>query len=220
MLLLRRMKDIKSYIWIGGIVVILIVLMIWSVKGTTEIKPPFELGVVHPLDNVTGNASSSVLMIEYSDFECPACRSYSGVVKQLLVEFGSKIAFVYRHFPLTEIHPNAELAARAAQAAGKQGKFWEMHDLLFEKQDEWAQAADPEPLFESYSKLLNISTEQFKTDFGSKEIINFVRAERADALKLGLQGTPTFFINGKQIQNPSSVDAFRTIIKDTISSKS
>jgi protein-disulfide isomerase len=190
--------------------------MVWGAKSTTEIKPAFELGVLHPLDNVQGAATSSVLLIEYSDFECPACRAYSGVLKQLMVELGSKVTFVYRNFPLIEIHPNAELAARAAQAAGKQGKFWEMHDLLFEKQDEWAQSANPEPLFESYSKLLGISVEQFKIDFGSKEIINFVKAERASAIKLGLQGTPTFFINGKQIQNPNSVDAFRTIINDAI----
>ena len=213
------MNNVKSFIWIGGTIVVLIALMFWGAKQTVEFKPPFELGVVHPLDNVTGNASSSVIMIEYSDFECPACRSYSSVVKQLLVEFGDKIVFVYRNFPLTEIHPNAELAARAAQAAGKQGKFWEMHDLLFEKQDEWAQAVNPEPMFESYSKLLGISVDQFKIDSGSKEIISFVRAQRASALKLSLQGTPTFFINGKQIQNPSSVDAFRLLIKTAINRK-
>lgn len=214
------MKNIKSYVWIGVVVIALIGLMFWGAKQTVEIKPPFEPGAVHPLDNVTGNASSSVVMVEYSDFECPACRAYSGVVKQIMVEFGDKMVFVYRNFPLTEIHQNAELAARAAQAAGKQGKFWEMHDLLFEKQDEWAQAANPEPMFESYSTLLGISVDQFKIDSGSKEVISFVRAQRASALKLGLQGTPSFFINGKQIQNPSSVDAFRTLIKAAINSQS
>jgi protein-disulfide isomerase len=209
----------KSYIWIVGIILAFIALMLWGAKSAAEIKPPFEVGMVHPLDNVQGSASSTVLLIEYSDFECPACREYSGVIKQLMVEFGSKVTFVYRNFPLTEIHQNSELAAQAAQAAGKQGKFWEMHDLLFEKQDEWAPAANPEPLFESYSKLLGISVEQFKIDFGSKEIINFVKAERASAIKLGLQGTPTFFLNGKQIQNPNSVDSFRAIINDAINGK-
>lgn len=210
----------KNFIWIGGIIIILIGLMIWGVSGgSPSINPPFTVDAVHPLDNVEGNASSSVIIIEYSDFECPACRSYYSVVKQLVVEFGSQAAFVYRHFPLTEIHTNAEFAARAAQAAGKQGKFWEMHNLLFEKQDEWAKVANIEPMFESYASLLGISVEQFKTDFNSKEIINLVKAERANAIKLGLAGTPSFFINGKQIQNPSSVDAFRTVIKDAIASK-
>ncbi|MFH0804293.1 MAG: thioredoxin domain-containing protein [Candidatus Zambryskibacteria bacterium] len=209
----------KNFIWIGGIIIILIALMFWGVKGTSGINPPFESGVIHPLDHVEGNASSSVVIVEYSDFQCPACRTYYGVVKQLVVEFGGEAAFVYRYFPLTGIHINAEFAAQAAEAAGKQGKFWEMHDLLFEKQEEWANVADIEPLFESYAALLDISVEQFKTDFMSKEVRDFVRAERTSALKLGLQGTPSFFINGKQIQNPSSTEAFRTIIKDAIGSQ-
>lgn len=205
----------KSYIWIGGIVIILIALIFWGVSGT-GINPPFEMGSVHPLDNVKGNASSTVMVIEYSDFQCPACRTYYSMTKELTAEFGNKIAFVYRYFPLIEIHPNAILAAQAAEAAGKQGKFWEMHNLLFEKQNEWADSADVRPLFESYAKLLNISVEQFKTDWASKEVKDFVRAQRVHAIKSGLQGTPTFFVNGKQIENPASVDAFRIIIKDAI----
>ena len=95
-----------------------------------------------------------------------------------------------------------------------------MHDLLFEKQNEWANVASPKSLFESYAILTGISVEQFKTDITSQEVINFVRAERTNAIKLRLQGTPTFFVNGKQIQNPASVDAFRVIIKDAINAKS
>jgi protein-disulfide isomerase len=209
----------KSYIWIGIIIVVLIGLMFFTVGRSGSINPPFEVNAVHLLDNVEGNASSSVILIEYSDFECPACRTYYGVMKQLMVEFEGKIAFVYRNFPLTGIHANAEPAARAAQAAGKQGKFWQMHDLLFEKQDEWAKAENPGPMFESYATLLGISIEQFKIDFGSKEVINFVRAQRANAIKLGLAGTPTFFINGQQIQNPGSAEAFRAIINDALTKK-
>ena len=206
----------KTFIWIGGIIIVLIGLMFWGASGSSSVNPPFEVGVIHPLDKVEGNATSSVLIIEYSDFECPACRTYYPILKELMVEFKDKVALVYRDFPLTEIHANAEPAARAAQAAGKQGKFWEMHDLLFEKQDEWAKTVNVGPLFESYVALLGISTEQFKTDWSSKEIRDFVRAERSSAIRLGLQGTPSFFINGKQIQNPSSVDAFKTIINDAI----
>lgn len=205
----------KSYIWIAVIVIALVALMFWGVNGAS-INPPFELGVVHSLDHVKGNASSTVVIIEYSDFECPACRTYYSVTKELTTEFGNQIAFVYRHFPLIEIHPNAMLAAQAAEAAGKQSKFWEMHNLLFEKQNEWASVSDVKPLFESYAKLLGISVEQFKTDFNSQEIKNFIKAQRAHAIKSGLQGTPTFFVNGKQIENPNSVDAFRAIIKEAI----
>ncbi|KKQ77955.1 MAG: hypothetical protein UT00_C0003G0030 [Parcubacteria group bacterium GW2011_GWA1_38_7] len=206
----------KTFIWIGTVVIVLVALMFWGVKGTSSTGPSFELGVVHPLDNIKGNASSTVVVMEYSDFQCPACRSYYPIMKELMVEFGDRVTFVYRHFPLIGIHPNAEFAARAAEAAGKQGKFWEMHDLLFEKQDEWAKAPDVESKFESYATLLNISIEQFKTDWVSKEVKDFVKTQRMHAIKSGLQGTPSFFINGKQIQNPASVQAFKILINEAL----
>lgn len=189
--------------------------MVWGVGGTS-VSTSFEVGAVNLIDNVKGNASSSVVIIEYSDFQCPACRTYYSITRQLMAEFGGEVAFVYRHFPLTGIHANAELAARAAQAAGKQGKFWEMHDLLFEKQDEWSKMANIQPIFESYATLLGISVEQFKIDWASQEVKDFVRAQRNNAIKLGLQGTPTFFVNGKQIQNPTSVEEFRSIIQKAL----
>ena len=208
----------KNFIWIGGIVIVLIALMFWGVKST-DIKPPFELGVIHPLDNIKGKIDSKIVVMEYSDFECSACKTYYPIMRELTAEFGDRVAFVYRHFPLIGLHTNAEFAARAAEAAKKQGKFWEMHDLLFEKQNEWAKEANIGLMFESYAKLLGISVEQFKTDFASKEVKDFVKAQRIHAIKSGLQGTPTFFVNGKQIQNPTSVEAFRVIIKDALANQ-
>ena len=211
----------KNFIWIAGIVIVLIALMfLLTSGGGMAFNPPLEVGVVNPADHVTGNASSSIVIVEYSDFQCPACRSYYSIMRQIVTQFGTKIAFVYRYFPLIEIHSNAQFSAQAAEAAGKQGKFWEMHDLLFEKQSEWENVADVEPLFESYATLLGINVDQFRADFRSKAVIDFVNAERANAIKLGLQGTPTFFVNGKQIQNPSSADAFTAIVQDTINGKS
>ena len=193
--------------------------MVWAVKGSSDINPSFSESTIHALDYVEGSASSTVLIVEYSDFQCPACRTYYSAVKELMAEFGDKVALVYRDFPLIEIHANSELAARAARAAGKQGKFWEMHNLLFEKQAEWSTVANIEPLFESYASLLGISVDQFKIDFRSKEIMNFVKAERSHAIKIKLQGTPTFFVNGEQIQNPSSTESFKAIIQAAIKNK-
>ncbi|OHB15425.1 MAG: hypothetical protein A2431_04075 [Candidatus Zambryskibacteria bacterium RIFOXYC1_FULL_39_10] len=202
----------KTFIWIGAIIIILVGLMIWGVKGSS-IDTNFEVGKVSPVDNVKGNASSTVTVIEYSDFQCPACRTYYSVMRQMMAEFGGEVAFVYRHFPLNGIHANAELAARAAQAAGKQGKFWEMHDLLFEKQDEWAKVANVQTLFESYANLLGISIEQFRVDWTSGEVKDFVKSQRVHSIQIGLQGTPTFFVNSEKIQNPSSAEQFRSIIQ-------
>lgn len=186
-------------------------------NNTSSIEPPFEVGVIHPLDYVKGSASSSVILMEYSDFQCPACRAYYPVVREIVAEFGDRVTLVYRSFPLVSIHANAEFAARAAEAARKQGKFWEMHDLLFEKQNEWANVADVMPMFESYAKLIGISPDQFKTDFLSKEVKDFVRAQRLHAVKAGLGGTPSFFLNGKQIVNPNSADEFKQIIRNALS---
>jgi len=205
----------KTFIWIGGIIVVLIALMVWGVRGTS-VSTSFDVGTISQGDNVKGNASSTVVLIEYSDFQCPACRTYYGVTRQIMAEFGGDIALVYRYFPLTGLHANAEFAARAAEAAGKQDKFWEMHDLLFEKQDEWSKTANVQPLFESYANLLEISVEKFKSDFLSNEVKDFVRSQRVSAMKLGIQGTPTFFVNGEQIQNPNSVEVFRLIIQKAL----
>jgi len=212
----------KNFLWIGAIVVVFIGLMLWANGGSDSNLPKFELGVINSLDHVKGKAIDStasttgVVLMEYSDFQCPACRSYYPILREIMQEFGDRITFVYRYFPLTSIHQNAEFSARAAEAAGKQGKFWEMHDLLFEKQNEWAEIGNPYPLFESYAKLLNISVEQFKTDYGSSAVKDVVRAERMHSLKIGLEGTPSFFINGKQIQNPASLDAFKVVIRNAL----
>jgi protein-disulfide isomerase len=209
----------KSFIWIGGITIVLIALMLWGVGISSGTNPAFELGAVSPMDNVKGNASSTVVIVEYSDFQCPACRTYYPILREITTEFGDRVAFVYRYFPLSSIHANAAPAAWAAQAAANQGKFWEMHDLLFEKQSEWENEANVLPLFESYASLLGISVDQFKADFSSKQVRDFVKAQELSALKFGLAGTPSFFINGVQIQNPTSTESFRAIINGALQSK-
>lgn len=205
----------KTFIWIG-LVVIVVLLLMMSGRGGPKMDVPFEVGVVHELDNTKGNPEASVVVMEYSDFQCPACRAYYPMVRQLITEFEDRVLFVFRHFPLLSIHPNAEFAARASEAAGKQEKFWEMHDVLYQKQNEWARVANVTPLFESYATLLALDLEKFRTDFGSDEVKDFVRAQRVHAVQAGLQGTPTFFVNGEQIVNPSSYDAFRNIIVEAL----
>jgi protein-disulfide isomerase len=201
----------KTFIWIGLILIVAFLLMM-SGRGGPKMDIPFEVGVLHPLDNTKGNLEASVVVMEYSDFQCPACRSYYPMVRQLITEFEDRAIFVFRHFPLLSIHPNAEFAARAAEAAGQQDRFWEMHDILYEKQNEWARVANVTPLFESYATLLALDLEKFKTDFSSDTVKDFVRAQRIHAVQSGLQGTPSFFVDGEQIRNPGSYDEFRSII--------
>jgi protein-disulfide isomerase len=206
----------KTLYWIAGIFVVAVGLIFIFSGSSASINPPLELNKVNPLDHVEGNASSSVVIIEYGDFQCPACRSYYPIVKQMAQEFSSQAAFVFRHYPLTSIHLNAEFGARAAEAAARQGKFWEMHNLLYEKQDEWSTKADFMPLFDSYAELVGIDKAKFDADFNSKEVKDFVRAERNYGNSIGIQGTPTFYINGKKIENPTSAEAFRLLINQAL----
>lgn len=203
----------KSFL---GLVLIVVLAVASLFLFSPEAKYKFETNVVHPLDNVKGNRDASVVLVEYSDFECPACRTYYPVLREIYTEFGDRIAFVYRHFPLTSIHANAEFAARAAEAAGEQDKFWEMHDLLFQKQGEWSKVADIVPVFRNYAALVGLDVEKFEADFKSREVKDFVSSQKSHAMAAGFPGTPTFVVNGEVIQNPSSVDQFRTIIQEKI----
>ncbi|OGL30420.1 hypothetical protein A3F37_00910 [Candidatus Saccharibacteria bacterium RIFCSPHIGHO2_12_FULL_41_12] len=165
-----------------------------------------------------GNLSSKVTLTEYGDFQCPACKSYYPIVKQIKETNKDKIVFEFKHFPLVQIHPNSFVAARAAEAAGKQGKFFEYHDLLYENQDSWAQEQSPTPIFEEFAKQLGLNVDQFKKDVASEQISSIINANAKDAQTVGANSTPTFFINGKKITSPKSVEEFQKVIDEALAS--
>jgi protein-disulfide isomerase len=179
-----------------------------------------------PLDKPTatdwmkGSSAAPVVIVEYSDLQCPACRAYQPLVKQMTEEYGDRIALIYRHFPLKQIHLQATLAAQAAEAAGMQGKFWEMHDLLFEKQTEWAENPRARALMSDYAKALNLDVSQFKKDLFSKQVKILVNADYMSGLTHGVNATPTFYLNGQKIKNPQSPEEFRSLIDASIGSPS
>jgi protein-disulfide isomerase len=207
------MKRYALPLGILGFIVLVFVLVSFSgtaapqYTGGDATEPPIAQ------EWVRGNAASSVTLVEYSDFQCPACRAYTGMLAQLEAEFGTKVAFIYRNYPLYQIHPNADLAARAAEAAGKQGKFWEMHDMLFDKQDEWSPLLNPSNQFKAYAVELGLSGEQFMADIASDEVKKLIADDYQRGNKIGVTGTPTFVLGGVKIpRNPDSVDAFRALL--------
>jgi len=215
-----RARKTKKY-FVRGFIVLAIFAAgfgLWklSQQTTTPSVGSTELLKVQSADWTKGNASSTVFLIEYLDFQCPACGSYYPLVKQLREEYNDKVLFAARHFPLTQIHPNAMSAARAAEAAGRQGKFWEMHDILFEKQKEWSNARNPEDLFVSYADSIGLNRDQFLNDYKDKTLDDKIEADRNSATKLGAQGTPTFFLNEEKIQNPQGYDAFKVLIEQAL----
>ena len=156
------------------------------------------------------------VLVEFSDFQCPACAIYYPLVKQLKAEFGDKLGVVYRHFPLRNIHKNADLAARASEAALNQDKFWEMHDMIFENQKEWSTSNNALSLFTNYAVSLGLDREKFLADIDSNFVYDKVNSNYQEGLSLKVGGTPTFFLNGKKIINPRSYNEFKLLIQNTL----
>jgi protein-disulfide isomerase len=151
-----------------------------------------------------------VQVVEFGDYQCPACGQAYPVTKQLISDYQGKITFIFRNFPLP-MHPNALPAAEAAEAAGAQGKFWEMHDKLYETQDEWSGVLDPTNAFTHYASDLGIDADKFKQDIIAKKYQDIISKDQSDGYSLGVQGTPTFFVNGKQ-QSAFDYDSLKNAI--------
>lgn len=150
--------------------------------------------------HIKGNPEAKVELVEYSDFQCPACGQFHPYVKKIIDEYGSELRFEYRHFPLITVHPSAVPAAMAAEAADQQGKFWEMHDKLFENQSVWSKASNPLSLFNQYAEELGLNTEQFKRQQGSSMIADAIDKSFNEARSRGFSGTPTFLLNGQPMK--------------------
>lgn len=214
----RKQKMTKAG-WIGG-GVILIIAAFWAIinfTGSSNSSDQQLIDNMPPItskDLQTGDLKSKVTLTEYADFQCPACGAYHPMVKQLLQAYNGKIHFVYRTFPLTQAHRNAMISAQNAVAAGKQGKFWEMHDMLFEHQADWAELQDPQKIYDGYAEKLGLNMDQFHSDINADATKKFINNEESEGLAIGVNSTPTFFINGKQIQNPTSYDIFKQDIQD------
>lgn len=162
-----------------------------------------------------GSPSASVTLVDFGDFQCPACGAYYPVVKKLTQTYKDSLTLVFRHFPLPS-HANAMPAARAAEAAGKQGKFWEMHDKLYETQSVWSAEKNAQEIFSGYAKELDLNVDQFTKDITSSDVQKRIDNDVVDANTIGVNATPTFFVNGEKIINPKSFEDFEAIIKAAI----
>jgi protein-disulfide isomerase len=153
-------------------------------------------------DHHLGPLAAPVTLVEYGDYECPYCGAAHPVVTEVKRRLGDQLCLVYRHFPLTRVHPHAQLAAEAAEAAGAQGRFWPMHDMLFEHQD----ALDERSLL-AYAAALGLDVNRFAGDLSSGAHVPRVREDFASGVRSGVNGTPTFFINGWRHDGAAAIDA-------------
>jgi protein-disulfide isomerase len=172
-------------------------------------------------DHVFGSTSGKTILIEYGDFQCPACGSAYPILKDATETYKDKLTFIFRNNPLTTIHPNARAGAAAAEAAGLQGKYWEMHDALYENQESWSSATTDKRLsfFESYAKQVGVANiDKFKTDMEGKSVGDKINFDLALGKKVPVTGTPTLLLNGKQIDSAtwSDKDKLKGVIEDAL----
>ena len=177
-----------------------------SAIASATLKPP-----VGPKDHMQGPPDAPVTLVEYGDYECPYCGEAYPVVKALQERLGDQMCFVFRNFPLTQVHPHAEEAAEAAEAAGAQGKFWEMHDLLYENQD----ALEPEDLVQ-YARALKLDLKRFVLEMREHVYVERVREDFRSGVRSGVNGTPTFFINGARHNGPFDLVSLLAAIEEAV----
>jgi len=166
---------------------------------------------------IRGDVNAPNTLVEFSDFECPACKFQEAFIQQALKEYDGKLRVAYKYF-LIDPRPNGSsvLSGKAAEAAGLQGKFWEMHDLLFEKQNEWKESTEKIELFKKYAKDLKLNIDQFEKDMNAAETENRIMRNNNEGIELGVNSTPTFFLNNERISGARSYLDFKKTIDEAI----
>lgn len=179
---------------------------------------PTEPGAIPP--HVEGPDEALVTLEEFGDFQCPPCGLVHPVLKQMEKEFGPKMRLIFREFPLVPAHEHALSAARAAEAAGLQGKFWPMHDLIYDNQKTWSGQFDVRPIFEGYAKQIGLDLERYRNDLGSDAVHQRITEDGKRARSLNVTGTPTIFLNGVEVPFQSlAPEKLRQLIQDELKGK-
>jgi len=167
-------------------------------------RRPEQPGAPNP--HFRGGATAPVTLEEFGDFQCPPCGRLHGSLKKLEDQYGDRLKVVFRNYPLQNMHKNAFSAARAAEAAGLQGKFFQMHDMLFEHQPEWQDSPEPRPIYASYASRIGLNVDKFKADMERQEVADRVQADFVRGTSLGVSGTPTVFLNGRVLTADVTLD--------------
>ncbi len=204
-----KSKSPLPFVIIGAVLVAVtaaVVLMSRSSTSTNAPAPnsnpvqtqrmPAQPGAANPY--AKGSTSARVTLEEFSDFQCPACGGLAPALKRIAADYGDRARVVFRHYPL-QMHKYAFIAARAAEAAGQQGKFWEMHDMLYENQKEWGESMEPRVQFDSYATRLGLDVQRFKADMERQDLAERVKADLLRGNSLGVKGTPTVYLNGREL---------------------
>jgi protein-disulfide isomerase len=181
-----------------------------AIAGGGVTRPSTSEGAAEPM-HVRGQPGAPVTLEEFGDFQCPPCATAAEVIGKLEQDYGPRLRVVWRNFPLA-MHPHALEAALAAEAAGLQGRFWEMHDLLYKDQAVWSKALDVRPFFNRYARSLGLDVERFAKDSASEEIKARVISDGEQGVSRGVKNTPTLFINDREVRAFSSPERLHEAI--------
>jgi len=165
---------------------------------SSQTQPP---ATPTPAGDSVATSKGVVTIDEYGDYQCPPCGALHPIIKSLKSEYGDRIQFAFHHFPLTQIHSHALEASSAAAAAGLQGKFWEMHNLLYENQSVWSEVGDFRPIVLDFARKIGLDLQRFMRDIDGIQVVTLIRDDATRGNLLGVNSTPTIFINGQMIAN-------------------
>lgn len=189
--------KIISFIWGVTILIIVGAAILLGKNSPQQTQQVDQALLVRSNSNKISSASGKVTLVEFGDFQCPSCAAAHPYVKQILEDNRGEVAFVFRNFPLAQ-HQNARIAAQAAEAAGSMGKYWEMHDMLFENQNVWAEDNNALGIFVEYAQKLEMDVNKFKQSVENNKFADKIAQDQSDGNALGVNSTPTFFINGQK----------------------
>jgi protein-disulfide isomerase len=200
-----------------GIIIAIVVVFVGVIALTgKDSKAPGNGDKASTTNHTKGAGTAGVTLVEYGDFQCPYCGLYYPTVQQVQQTYGDKLKFQFVNFPLTSLHRNAFSAARAAEAAGLQGKYWEMYDKLYQNQNDWSSASDPLNNFNAYAKSIGLNVARFDQDYASSTVNDLINADMAKGNDLKLTATPTFYLNGKKIEPTNNPQDFEKAIDAAI----
>jgi protein-disulfide isomerase len=193
-------------------------IALFTLGGGGSVKPEVADSSKLVRENSHKQGTGSVQMVEFGDYQCPSCGAAFPIIQRLQTEYAGKLQLVFRHFPLTQLHKNAMAAAFAAEAAGSQGKYFEMHEKLYSNQDKWSELPDPTESFVGYAREIGLDVEKFTNDLKNQTGKSAIEADQKDGTDLQIQGTPTIYINGVK-QEAFDYDTLKKSIDSALNGK-
>jgi protein-disulfide isomerase len=208
--------------------IVVAALLLRTPRQSSSSLPPGQSGTGRPTGpqpgadppRSKGKENAPVTIEEFGDLQCPPCAAMHPALQKIEKEYGDRVRVVFRHFPLTQMHPYALEAAQAVEAAGMQGKFWELHDWMYVQQDKWSQAPNARQMFLQQAQNLGLNVEKFRQDMNSAEVKQRIILDYNRGVSLGVTGTPTLFINGKQVTSDQMTDeGIHALINSSLAAK-